>query len=159
MDEVESLKSCKSIGFVDSDSSDGNQRIATGGNSNNSTLTLLTVMSFLDSPIENFAHSSTIEPLIGYIQCTKSHRAMDILSRIIRYWCCSWKMKYLVGVRLTFTTKLLYLCLEHFWIHSEGRIFFYLQNWSCIVKVDWAALECDFKTFLFLGMEFIYCHW
>lgn len=89
MEEVESLKSCKSASVLDDDESrDSSQRVAAKpSNSEQSTLWTLSLLSRLShstEPIHKLADPATIKSLSAYINATRNLRASRILTRIVR---------------------------------------------------------------------------
>ncbi|KAK2581865.1 hypothetical protein KPH14_002328 [Odynerus spinipes] len=85
-EEVESLKSCKSLTVEEDESHDSGtfHKISSAEYTNAWTLALLSRLSHSTEPIEKLADPITIEPLSAYIRYAKNPRASRILTRIVR---------------------------------------------------------------------------
>ncbi|XP_035723787.1 armadillo repeat-containing protein 5-like [Vespa mandarinia] len=85
-EEVESLKSCKSLSVEEDESHDSGtfHKITSSEYTSAWTLALLSRLSHFAEPIERLADPITIEPLSEYIRYAKNPRASRILTRIVR---------------------------------------------------------------------------
>ncbi|XP_003704054.2 BTB/POZ domain-containing protein Rnb [Megachile rotundata] len=85
-EEVESLKSCKSItiNIEETQDSDKGNKSNACDYTNDWTLVLLSRLSHSNDPIDRLADPTIIEALTAYIRCAKNQRASRILTRIIR---------------------------------------------------------------------------
>ncbi|XP_015185969.1 PREDICTED: armadillo repeat-containing protein 5 [Polistes dominula] len=85
-EEVESLKSCKSLPIEDDESRDSGtfHKFTSSEYTSAWTLALLNRLSLLSEPIEKLVDPKTIGPLSSYIRYSKNYKASKILTRILR---------------------------------------------------------------------------
>ncbi|KAI4495640.1 hypothetical protein M0802_008475 [Mischocyttarus mexicanus] len=85
-EEVESLKSCKSLSIEEDESHDSGtfHKITSSEYTSAWTLALLNRLSLFNEPIKKLVDPMIIGPLSSYIRYSKNFKASKILSRIIR---------------------------------------------------------------------------